>query len=78
MLISAFTDKDHPSSGFFYAAVVLGDKAVQAAKDLPLPDHIRQALDSARRYAEGTGLRFEVHSHEDIEAAEMLAVVKMA
>jgi hypothetical protein len=35
-------------------------------------------IDGAKRYAEGTGVRFEIKDRRDVEAMEALAALKMA
>jgi hypothetical protein len=36
-----------------------------------------KAIDGAKRYAEGTGVRFEIRDGKDIEYMERLATIKM-
>jgi len=67
-----------PRPGHFLVAFVLGDRAVAAARDSQLPPAIKDHIAAAKRYAEGTGFRFEVRSREDVAAAETLAAIKMA
>lgn len=67
-----------PCSGYFLASFALGDKAVAAAHDSDLPTSIMKVIDSARKYAEGTGVRLKVKSSRDIRHIEKLAVIKMS
>lgn len=67
-----------PCRGFFLVSFVLGERAVKAAHQSELPPAVLTAIDSAKRYAEGTGVRFEVHNHDDLQPLETLAVLKMA
>jgi hypothetical protein len=67
-----------PCRGFFLVSFVLGERAVKAAHQSALPPTVLSAIDSAKRYAEGTGVRFEIRGARDIEAMETLAVLKMA
>jgi hypothetical protein len=60
------------------ASFALGDKAVKAAHESDLPASILKIIDSARKYAEGRGVRIEVRSAEDVCNVEKLAVIKMA
>lgn len=66
-----------PHPGSFEIAFVLGDRAVAAARQGGLPDRQLQALDEARRYAEGTGLRFAVLGPEDLPGIRILTRVKL-
>lgn len=67
-----------PHQGYFAAGLVLGEKAVKAARDSNLPDSVLKAIDSATKYAEGRGIRIEVKTKKDINVVEKLAAVKMA
>ena len=67
-----------PCRGRFLASFALGEKAVAAAHDAGLPAAILAAIDGARKYAEGRGVRLEVRSLADARNIEALAIVKMA
>jgi hypothetical protein len=67
-----------PCKGYFMASFALGEKAVKAAHESDLPVSVLDVIDSARRYAEGRGVRLEVRSAEDVRNVEKLAVIKMA
>ena len=67
-----------PGQKHFLAALVLGDKAVKAAHESDLPKFILDLIDSARKYAEGRGIRLEVRNAKDLRAIEKLAAIKMA
>jgi hypothetical protein len=67
-----------PREDSFQAAFVLGDRAVAAARQVSLPEHVVAALNQARRYAEGTGLRFEVLGPGDYAAIRTLMSIKLA
>lgn len=67
-----------PCRGFFLVSFVLGERAVMAAHQDDLPPAVLGAIDSAKRYAEGTGVRFEIRANRDIDSMETLAVLKMA
>jgi hypothetical protein len=56
---------------------VLGDKAVSAARKSGLPERVLKMLGEAKRYAEGTALRIEVSSPEDLELVKTLARIKV-
>ena len=66
-----------PFHGSFQVSLVLGDKAVKAARECKLPKRVQQIIDEARRYAEGTGIRLNIESAEDLLAVEQLALIKM-
>jgi hypothetical protein len=66
-----------PCKGYFLASFALGEKAVRAAHESDLPAHILDVIDSARKYAEGRGVRLEVRESGDVDTIEKLAVIKM-
>jgi hypothetical protein len=66
-----------PQHGSFQAALVLGDKAVKAARESKLPKRVAKTLAEARRYAEGTGIRMAVKGPADLAAIEKLALIKI-
>ncbi len=67
-----------PCEGCFKAAFTLSDKALAAAKDARLPKRIQQALATAPRYPEGTGLRLIVNQEADLGPLRKLAQIKLA
>ena len=67
-----------PQKEQFTVGVVLGDRTVAAANKSSLPATILEEINSARRYAEGRGVRIEVTSAEDLRAIKLLADIKMA
>jgi len=67
-----------PCEGYFLASFALGEKAVKAAHENDLPASILGVIDSAKKYAEGRGVRLEVRNAEDVRNVEKLAVIKMA
>jgi hypothetical protein len=67
-----------PCKGHFLVGLVLGGKAVMAAHDANLPDAVLTIIDSAPKYAEGTGVRLAVRSKKDLQAVKDLAAIKMA
>ncbi len=58
--------------GFFLASFALSDRAVAAMKAANLP------IEPGRRYAEGTAVRLEVRTAEDVELVKQLAAIKLA
>ncbi len=67
-----------PCEGYFMASFALGEKAVNAAHESDLPASVLGVIDSAKKYAEGRGVRLEVRSAEDVRNVEKLAAIKMA
>jgi hypothetical protein len=66
-----------PCSGAFAVSFVLGGKAIQAARESKLPARVVKAIDEARKYAEGTGVRIEVRGPRDIAGIRKLAAAKL-
>lgn len=66
-----------PRAGSFLVSFALGDKAVQAAHASDLPPHVLETIDAAPKYAEGRGVRFEVHAAKDVAAMVAIARIKM-
>lgn len=67
-----------PRHGGFQASLVLGDKAIKAARAARLPARVIETIDSAKRYAEGTGVRLDVKGPADIAVVQKLAAIKVA
>ena len=67
-----------PCDGYFLASFALGEKAVRAAHEDDLPDSVLKIIDSAKKYAEGRGVRLEVRDGKDVRNVEKLAKIKMA
>ncbi len=65
-----------PHDGHFVVAFVLGDKAVAAVERSALPPALVQELMTARRYAEGRGLRIPVTTPTDVATVLTLAALK--
>lgn len=66
-----------PCSEAFRACFVLGDRALNVAKNANLPADVLKMLDQAKRYPEGTAVRLEVHTRKDLEVVKSLARIKM-
>jgi hypothetical protein len=62
-----------PGRGAFEVALTLGDRAVAAARDRGLA----KMVDGAKRYAEGTAIRFAINGPLDIAAAKKLVEIKL-
>jgi len=67
-----------PCAGCFRVAFVLGDRAVEAARNSGLSKTTVQVLDEAPHYPEGTGVRLMVKSAKDLADIRKLALVKLA
>ena len=67
-----------PCRGYFMASFAMGEKAAKATHESDLPVSVLGVIDSAKKYAEGRGVRLEVRNAEDVRSVEKLAVVKMA
>ena len=66
-----------PQDGEFLLGVVLGEKAALAAHEAGLPEPVLDLIDQAPRYAEGRGVRTPVSAQADLDAALLLAALKM-
>jgi len=66
-----------PLNGCFRASFALGDTAVKAALASGLPAPVVEIVKSARKYAEGTAVRFEVRESADIEVVKKLVKAKL-
>lgn len=67
-----------PHEGHFVAAFVMGDKAVAAVERSDLPTALVAELVTARRYAEGRGVRIDVTNAADVARIVTLADIKIA
>jgi hypothetical protein len=66
-----------PSTSCFLASFALGDKALAAARIAKLPPSTHKLIDEAKRYAEGTAVRIEVHDPKDVDIVKTLAKIKL-
>jgi len=64
------------SRGLFAVSFVFGDKGVAAVRKSALPRELVDRLVSARKYAEGRGIRVEVRSRRALEHAKKLMDIK--
>ncbi|MGA3285440.1 MAG: DUF3788 domain-containing protein [Verrucomicrobiota bacterium] len=67
-----------PCRDCFRVMFILGDKAVQAARQSDLPQSVIKIINAAKRYAEGTAVRIEIKKAKDIETVTKLAGIKLA
>ena len=67
-----------PCEKHFFVGFVLGEKAVKAAHDGRLSPSVLAIIDSAKKYAEGRGIRLDIRNKKDLDSVKKLAAVKMA
>ncbi len=67
-----------PCKKHFLVGFVLGEKAVQAARETDLPRSVLTVIDEAKKYAEGRAVLLEIRNQRDLEVAKRLAEIKMA
>ncbi|HEY3705862.1 MAG TPA: DUF3788 family protein [Terracidiphilus sp.] len=67
-----------PCHDCFRVAFTFSDKAILAAREAHLPKAAEQALASAPKFPEGTGVRLTVHRATDLPAIRKLAQIKLA
>jgi hypothetical protein len=67
-----------PQAGAFLVGLVLGDRAVAAARARGLPPSVLALVDAAPRHAEGRGIRLSVARGEDLAVIQELVAVRMA
>lgn len=67
-----------PRAGGFLAAFGFGDKALAAIRAGKFPPAVMELIASARKYAEGTGVRLEVKGPKDVDVVKKLAAIKVA
>ena len=66
-----------PFEGCFEVLFVLGGKALTAARESGLSGAGRRALEEAKTYPEGTGVRLLVKGPRDLPTIKKLAVLKI-
>jgi hypothetical protein len=66
-----------PQAGRFLVGIVLGAKAVAAARDADLPPAVLEAIAEAPRNAEGSGIRFPVEDGRQVAPILTLVALKM-
>jgi hypothetical protein len=67
-----------PCRGAFQVACILGDRALEASRAAQLPRRVKEALDTATRYPEGTAVRIDVKTARGIGPIAKLAEIKLA
>jgi hypothetical protein len=66
-----------PHAGYFTQVFIFGDKAVSVIEQSDLPDHIKDTVRNAKKFAEGRGLALEVNSLEKIKIIKKLIEIKI-
>jgi hypothetical protein len=66
-----------PCAGAVRVAFVLGDKAVEAARQSTLPRKTIRTIEEGKRYPEGTAIRMDAIGAKDIAAIVKLAAIKL-
>lgn len=66
------------TGGPFLVTLILGPKAMDAARATKWPKHMVKVLDDAPKYPEGFGLRIPMSSSKDVPAVVRLAGIKIA
>jgi hypothetical protein len=67
-----------PREGHFLTAFVFGEKATAVVRASDMPAAMVTALNDARPYAEGRGVRLETRTRQDLATMKKLAAIKMA
>lgn len=67
-----------PYEKFFRVGFVFGDKAVAEIEKSDLPEEFISELSSAKKYAEGRGLRIDVKDKSSIDIVKKLLTYKAA
>ena len=66
-----------PKEKYFRIGMVFSDKAVDAMQKSDLPGRIINEVANAKKYAEGRGLRIDVHTQKDLSHIETLVELKV-
>lgn len=65
-----------PQPRQFIVSFALGERAVAAARTAKLSAHVLDAIEDARRYPEGRGVRIAVRDSRDVQTLTRLAEIK--
>ncbi|MFQ5627384.1 MAG: DUF3788 domain-containing protein [bacterium] len=66
-----------PCKDHFILGMALGGKAVAAATESGLSEHVLDIVNNAKKYAEGTAVRLEVRSNEFLEDIKKIIRAKV-
>lgn len=67
-----------PKQGYFMAAFVFGDKAMEEIRSSGIRREIIEELEAARKYAEGRGIRIEIRDDTALKDIKKLIDIKLA
>jgi hypothetical protein len=67
-----------PRDAYFKVAMVFGQKAVDAIMESSISDAIKQELQAAKAYAEGTGIRIEIKDENILKDIFTLIDIKIS
>jgi hypothetical protein len=67
-----------PRQGHFLVAFILGEDVIRAARQAGLQTRDVELIRKAPKFAEGKGVRLEVHEGKDLGSIKRLAAAKMA
>ena len=67
-----------PLEGCFKVNFVFGEKAVEAARTVGLPEPVLALIEAATPYTEGRSFMFDVQTAADVESAQKLIEIKNA
>lgn len=65
-----------PCNGSFRVAFILGEKAMKVARNAEFPATFTKLIAEAPKYPEGSAIRFEVTSPDDIAIVKQLVKIK--
>lgn len=66
-----------PRNHFFKAAFVFGDRSIEEISNSTIAESIKEELTTAKKYAEGRGIRIEVKDNSLIEDLKKLIAIKI-
>ncbi len=66
-----------PCTGCIRVSLILGDRAMEAARQIGSSARIAKLLDEAVKYPEGTGIRMTIKNSKDLPTVKKLAVIKL-
>lgn len=66
-----------PGHGRFLAALIFGERAVQAIRESRVPADVKALVEAATPYVEGRGIRLEVRRKKDLDVIETLLNLKL-
>ncbi|TKJ41791.1 hypothetical protein CEE37_04270 [candidate division LCP-89 bacterium B3_LCP] len=67
-----------PCDGCYTTGIILGGRAMEVVRQTDFPPEIVEIINSSKKYAEGTAIRLEIRTKENLEATKKLADIKIA